>query len=243
MKPNYMECNSSKHTGFTLIEVAIVLAIVGTLLAGGLMAFSNQSERQREKEAQRVLSEINEALIGYVIASTTPRLPCPDTDNNGLENSPCPTGNLTQEGGVPWATLGLAESVDPWGNRYRYRVSGAFSTSITSLTTTGATVDQISIKDAPAGTDLAASSEVVAVVLSHGKNGRGALNSLGGANPLPPLATDPHERANAVNTAQNRTFVSHEPRSTGGAGGEFDDQMIWLSRPILFGRMAQAGKF
>ena len=63
------------NRGFTLIEMAIVLMIVGLLLGGMLVPLSAQMDQRNISDTQKSLSEIKEALIGYAMANG--RLPCP----------------------------------------------------------------------------------------------------------------------------------------------------------------------
>ncbi len=60
----------AKRAGFTLVEMAIVLVIVGLLLGGLLMPLSAQVEQRRIGETQKALDEIKEALVGFAIANT-----------------------------------------------------------------------------------------------------------------------------------------------------------------------------
>ncbi|MBD3767697.1 MAG: prepilin-type N-terminal cleavage/methylation domain-containing protein, partial [Gammaproteobacteria bacterium] len=53
--------------GFTLLEVAIVLAIVGLLLAGGVNLLSGSADTSKYKQTQNELQEVKEALITYFI--------------------------------------------------------------------------------------------------------------------------------------------------------------------------------
>jgi hypothetical protein len=77
----------------------------------------------------------------------------------------------------------------------------------------------------------------VAVVISLGKNGLGAINaSTGAANPAPTSA-DENENLNGPSTFASRTLTT-----AGTAAGEFDDIVIWLSKSVLFNRMVSAGK-
>lgn len=230
------------HHGFTLIEMAIVLAILALLLAGGLSVLSAQIDQQRIKDTQKLLEDAREALIGYAAshsaADTRPFLPCPDRNagagaNDGQEDR-LPSGACAvQEGNLPWVTLGMND-LDGWGNHLRYSVSAAFSNSQTGiqLTSTGT----LTIRNA-ALTDLA--TNIPAVIVSHGKNGYGARNASGSAN-QPPPATNLRE---IENTNGNTIFISNTSVGTGGTGGEFDDLVVWLSPNILFNRMIQAGKF
>jgi prepilin-type N-terminal cleavage/methylation domain-containing protein len=232
-----------RHQGFTLIEMAIVLLILSLLLGGGLAVLGAQIDQQRVKDSTTLLTEAQEALLGYaashVDASGRPYLPCPDktagggagTANDGQEDRTVATGAcVNQEGNLPWVTLGLA-GTDSWGNRLRYRVEAVFSNSLTGmqLASTGA----LRVNDA-AGAALVTTAPVV--MLSHGKNGRGARNASGGANAAPTGANE------LENTDTDGVFVANSPVGTGGTGGEFDDLTVWLSPHLLFNRMIQAGR-
>lgn len=236
--------------GFTLVEMAIVLAIVALILGTGLTLLSAQQEQQRIQDTRALLSDAREMLIGYALihiaADAHPYLPCPDVfpgvavsagnvANDGKEDRNAATGNCDQaEGDLPWVTLGMTPQIDPWSDRLRYRVTAAFASSVTGmlLTSNG----DIDVLDAVSGNVLA--SNVPAVIVAHGKNGLGAINATGNANPAPPAAST-NETENANN---DRVFISHTQAQAGETGGEFDDQIIWLSPYILFNRMVQAGK-
>ena len=106
--------------GFTLIELAIAIAIIGLLLGALLVPLATHSHASKNRATERDLKEIKQALIGFAIS--TGRLPCPDTTGNGLENRPVPPDCVALEGNLPWSTLGVA-AVDPWGYMFRYRVN------------------------------------------------------------------------------------------------------------------------
>jgi len=240
-----------KHCGFTLIEMAIVLALIALLLGTGLTVLTAQQEQRRIEETNTLLSTANEALMGYALAHSAtgdlrPYLPCPDKTtgagaNDGVEDRTASACD-TQEGNLPWATLGLNPSQDLWSNRLRYRVTAIFSNGATGMQLTS--LGDMDVLDAAAGgTTIAAN--VPAIVISHGKNGLGAINASCNpalCNPNPP-ATGANELANApASVVGHTTFISHPLAATGETGGEFDDQVIWLSKYILFNRMVQAGK-
>ena len=165
------------------------------------------------------------------------------------------------DGFLPAATLGIAPvdtqgfAVDAWSgnpiNRIRYAVTTASTSTgnpitdntnaftkgmktviMTELapdlkvcnTGTGMVSPGTASADCAANASLA--SDAVAVVYSLGKNaGTGGTGADENHNPNPQstIATD-------------RAFVSAQP------GQNFDDQMIWLSKNILFNRMVSAGQ-
>ena len=120
--------------GFSLIEMAFVLVIITLLLGGLLVPFATQVEQRRIAETQKAMEEIKEALIGYALSHNStststpiqPYLPCPDTNNDGLEDRNGAGACAGNEGNLPWATLGVGNQ-DAWGNRFQYRVSATFS--------------------------------------------------------------------------------------------------------------------
>lgn len=219
------------QTGFTLLEMAIVLVIVGLLMGGLLMPLSAQVEQRRISETQKTLDEINQALLGFAIAKKY--LPCPadPTTPSGAANAgqartfaagSCSGGN---SGVLPWATLGVSET-DAWGNRFGYRVTMSFANPVTvfNLTSSG----DATIRATSGGTPVA--SAIPAVIVSHGKNGSGAYSTAGIQLAV---STDTDELENSNNDVN---FVSKT------STGTFDDIVTWLSPNILFNRMVTAGQ-
>ena len=231
--------------GFSLIEMAFVLVIVTLLLGGLLVPFATQVEQKRIGETNKALEEIKEALIGYALSHGpvgAPHLPCPDANagaiapninNDGLEDRQADGECERSEGNLPWATLGVGNQ-DAWGNRFHYRVTPAFSKSDGFKLDTLSSIDICSA--AACATTIA--SDVPAVVVSYGKNGYGAINSnsAGALNSLPTSADE------LENQPGNNIYVSHTLILPGIGNTEFDDQVMWLSRNVLFNRMVAAGR-
>jgi prepilin-type N-terminal cleavage/methylation domain-containing protein len=235
--------------GFSLVEMAIVLVIIGLLLGGMLMPLSAQMEQRRVAETQKALDEINQALIGFAVANG--RLPCPATaaTASGVvgagQEVTTGTGSAlacTNASGVlPWATLGVSET-DSWGWRYTYRVTPEFARGVPQTTFAGCTPPAnplhaafalcsqgVSTIRATAGGAIV-SNDIPAVVVSHGKNGSGAFNTAGAQIPV---SADADE---AENSDADDEFVSRTHRET------FDDIVAWVSPNILFNRMVTAGQ-
>lgn len=118
--------------GFTLVEMALVVGLIGLLAYLFLPLGNTLREEQQRKDARAKLEAIDAALIRFVMLND--RLPCPadgalpDTDTNyGFErNAGTVTGcvnGVENRGVVPWRTLGLPmdAAIDPWGNWVTYR--------------------------------------------------------------------------------------------------------------------------
>lgn len=231
-----------RQLGFTLIEMAVAVFIIALLLGSILVPLTTQVEQRQISDSQKTLEDTKEALHGFAIANGY--LPCPDktvaggngTPNDGIEDVTAAGGCVaTSQGNVPWATLGTG-AVDPWGNRFRYQVTAAFSRRAPAATFSLSSAGTIIVCAATAcATRL--TSDAVAVVISLGKNGYSAINAnTGTANPAP---TSPDENENVAGPGQ---FMSRTHSPVGSPAGEFDDIVTWLSKSILFNRMVAAGK-
>lgn len=211
-----------RRRGFTLTEMAVVLAIVALLIGGMILPMSTQQDIRNTTESQATLVAVGEALYGFAASSQAkdgkPYLPCPDTDDDGLENR---TGDActSQEGNLPWASLGLGRQ-DAWSNPLRYRVTDKFSDRAAGFSLLSAGDLQI-CSSADCSTVIA--SKVPVVLLSLGKNGA--------ATP-----TDPDELKNKIIDAADKNFVQHTQSNS------FDDIASWLPPSVLIHRMITAGR-
>jgi prepilin-type N-terminal cleavage/methylation domain-containing protein len=133
-----------RSRGFSLVELAVALAIIALLLAGALIPLSTQIDVRNGADTQRSMESIRDAITGF--AQANGRLPCPanggtpaGTIDNTTWASPVgagaeqwdPNNNrcYIQFGVVPWTTLGVSET-DAWGRRLTYRVAPAFADAI-----------------------------------------------------------------------------------------------------------------
>jgi prepilin-type N-terminal cleavage/methylation domain-containing protein len=241
--------------GFTLTELAVVVAIIALLIGGMLMPLLAQEDVRRSQQTQKQLKEAIDALIGHAAANG--RLPCPATTaSNGQESFAAGGSALNgscsnfQDGFLPAATLGLAPTntngllIDAWNQPVRYAVyAGTINGVVNPFTRTdgakAATMPEIGKVDAlsvcnsatgitPGNCGAAGklSDRAPAVLLSTGKNG-----AIGGGG-----------SDEAANLNGDAVFVSHEPAPAGAANGEFDDIVAWLSPNLLFNRMIAAGR-
>lgn len=233
----------NRRAGFTLIEMAVALVVLALVLGALLAPLSAQVEQRKISEAQKTLDQINDALMGFALSQTPPRLPCPDTTGDGVEEVPgsaaCPNaanGSASAGGNVPWATLGVPAN-DPWGQRYQYRVNSAFVATITLTSAgSGGGIVRVCGENTCAAANMVATN-VPAVVYSPGSNGA----------TQPPTGADELENTTVVGHIKNdRTFVSRtfssNPDIVTNPGGEFDDVVTFVSSAILVNRLVAAQK-
>lgn len=204
--------------GFSLVELAVVLAIVA-LLSGGLLAtLAAQREQQHLNQTRQTLEDIRNALLGHAVLYGY--LPCPGTVSDpanssyGIAPASCNSAPAS-EGRLPWKTLGVAET-DSWGGQWRYRVDRNFAGGAITLST-NFSVDALSVRDSAANTLTTTTERPIALVYSAGQN----------------MQADGH---NASFEASSAIYQSDD------ISPGFDDQLIWLSRPQLYERLLAAGR-
>ena len=236
------------QAGFSLIELAVVMVIIGILISGFIGTLGSRIDTTRQIETKEALKTIKVSLYGFAMAKLNPvgvvRLPCPDIDNDGLEDfnplnlAQCAV--LTTYGNLPWVTLGL-ERGDAWSSTYSYWVADEYSnTAGFALSTDASGTGQIRAA-APAGNVL--SSNVAAVIFSHGKNQFGSVGLNNVARIAVPAAGAQFadERENTDTDAAAPVLFINRPITSDNAPIVYDDILIWISEYELKGRMAQAG--
>ncbi|MFK8076215.1 MAG: type II secretion system protein [Granulosicoccus sp.] len=98
--------------GFTLVELAIVLLIVGLLSKSILKPVALAQERQRYHKNKITLQLVKESLLAHVVAKGT--LPCPIPASHSYSVDSDVVCNIGQ-GGIPAAMLGIEGAVDEYG--------------------------------------------------------------------------------------------------------------------------------
>jgi len=236
---------SRENAGFTLVEMAIVLLIIGLLLGGLMMPLSVQMDQRRISETQKALDEFNQALIGFAIVNG--RLPCPASAASAGIESPAGGGICASpDGFLPAATLGLPQTdglgyaVDAWGltqNRIRYAVTTANGNAVTTTGGMRTTTMAVLAPDLHVCASATGITGTTCGAVSLTTNAVAVIYSLGGNAPTGGAGID-----EAANLNGDPVFVSHTATSSGAPNGEFDDLVVWISPNILFNRMVAAGQ-
>jgi len=258
-----MLSTNRRQRGFSLVELALGLVIVATLLSALLVPLATQLDQRRTGETQRLLEVAREALYGFVVAQD--RFPCPATTaSNGREAFTAPLTELDGpvsgkclnfRGFLPAVTLGLSPldregfQPDAFGgdaNRIRYAVADVdFDPDNKLYTATGkmralgmtivsSATNRFSVCST-ANTAAASGCPAGGVTLANG-NAMAVVLSVG----KNPEGRGDDENENLDLSAGNQVFVSRI--QSDAAVNPFDDMLLWVSPNVLISRLAAAGK-
>jgi prepilin-type N-terminal cleavage/methylation domain-containing protein len=173
-----------RSKGFTLIEIAIVLVVVGLLLSGGLVAVSGYIGRQKEQETWKIIERTKTALLAHVVANGC--LPCPATlAGNGVEDATSAGGAIrcdgtcnTTDGFLPYVTLGISEeeTLDPWYRPLRYAIPASLHVA-NAMERNGSTFPDVAAADeilinTPAGAPIITAAMDVNIAYVLASEGR-----------------------------------------------------------------------
>ena len=243
------------NKGFSLIEMAVVMLILGFLLSGLFVALGESAANRNRIAATAELEGIQEALYGF--AQSRGRLPCPASAASAGVEAPITGGTCTSPHGfVPAATLGVRGTIDanglmmdPWGNPYRYSVSTLTSGGNASFTSVAGMQSQfaagaltrtpglpnalICVAGAAACGAPVYADTVPALVYSMGEDYGFYTSALQLENASPPLVAN-------YRMATNNEFVNGAYAEEGV--NAFDDILVWISPNILFSRLITAGQ-
>ena len=228
--------------GFSLVELAVVLVIIGFLMVSGILAFNAQIDTRNYEETTRRLNLAAEHVLAFAIANR--RLPCPAAPSStGVESITGGACNNSFTGFLPAQTIGFPYfdsdryALDAYNNRIRYAVAAAITGCTGSSTTphfssaNNLKANGISCRpnDLDVCTTAACAARVIStqtaviVLVSTGKNG--ALTGT--------YVTDESE-----NTDGDARFVSRTP---GGGTDTYDDIVLAVPVGVLYSRLTTAG--
>jgi len=168
--------------GFSLIELAMVLAVTGLMTSFMLQATQSSSTKDCYASTKEQVQTIRQSLERY--ARSNDRLPLPAARNLGVESPkygretiPADIANIDQPGTVSWGALpfqalGLPASMagDCWGNKFTYVVTATLTT--TAGYGNAANLGTIELKTS---SGPATSTELAYAVISHGEDQLGAV--------------------------------------------------------------------
>ncbi len=182
-----------KHTrhnrGFSLIELALVLTLVGLVLGVFLQAYKIYQQERKAVYDRTVQEKITRSMATYL--QVNGRLPCPARSDGVYANNDfgraqnCSGSTPIAIGAVPVVDLNLPFEMmaDAYGNKMTYAVTTARTDAALYPNAT----DAVIIRH-----DDGATKTVPFVIVSHGVDGKGAygLNSTVAAIPCGSSAKD-----------------------------------------------------
>ena len=217
-----------QHGGALLIIMTILIVTV-------VSVFFSQFDSAKPSiiRAERNISALasaKSALLNFALLSDritgSPGigyLPCPDTDGDGLSNTPC--GNLGEsaEGWLPWQTLGLKPIRDASFACLRYAVSGNYKISpAITLNASPPTEGHFVIHDIDNTVRVGNSTSdyAIAVIFAGGNTHSGQSRTLsGGAATQCGSTSISAAKNNADNYLDTLSGVNNANGTYSGAGG------------------------
>ncbi len=219
--------------GFTLIEMAIVLVVIGLVVGGGITAVGPIIQGAKVSETRSRLDALEAALTLYAIQYSC--LPCPAANaGDGTAQftgaaSGCGTGCTSVRGVVPWQTLGLsrADGSDPFGTRISYEVTAALVVA-GSMNRSGTTYTPLGTVIVTTAAAAPITSTAAYVLVSHGPNRHyGYLETTGTLIPAVGGSTVEDDNQTTDNTYFQDDFKM-DPGAT-----YFDDIVRWRSKQFI----------
>lgn len=128
MLKNQLERSSLEKNGFTLLELAIVLVIIGISAAFGNQAWLAHLNAKKLQTNQQQLEEIHQSMLAHL--ANFSHLPCPDTNGDGQENRKSNGACEKHHGRLPYLDL-QTHAFDQFGQPFFYAINQN-STSVTA---------------------------------------------------------------------------------------------------------------
>lgn len=201
--------------GFTLIEIAIVMVIIGVLAGGGVSLMGMLTQRKARTETIEYLKQAQAALISF--ADINGRLPWADTSGDGAENAGSSSGNL------PYQTLRLSPT-DPYKRMLRYEFNANLATNLTA----SCSALRAGLSGGPNMVDAdgaAASFPIAAILVSAG-----TMDADSDGNVFDDISTGTHQ---GDNRDGNPNYIRHP------SVDDFDDLVVYLGENELYGKICE----
>ena len=203
------------NRGFSLIEMAIVMVIIGVLAGGGVSLIGILTKRKARTETIDYLKHAQAALISF--ADINGRLPWADTSGDGAENSGAATGSL------PYQTLKLSPT-DPYKRTLGYELNANLGTNLTA----SCNALRSGLSGGPDVVDAdgaAASFPIAAILISAG-----TMDADSDGNVFDDVTTGTHL---GDNTDGNPNYIRHPSVDT------YDDLVVYLGENELYGEICE----
>jgi prepilin-type N-terminal cleavage/methylation domain-containing protein len=209
----FSRCVATRN-GFTLIEMAIVMVVIGLLAGGGTFVMGMLTERKARNESIDYLHQARVALISH--ASTQGALPSADTDQDGA-------GDGADSGGLPYLDLKVPPT-DLYKRVLRYELNPNLSTDL--QTTCSALKAGLSGSPDVVDADGSSTAFPVAAVLVSA----GPMDADGNGNNFDRVNTGSHQGNNATGAPN---YLRFPPTDT------FDDLVVYIGEHELYSELCE----
>lgn len=242
-------------SGFTLIELSIVLVIIALVTGMGLLGTLGALESARRTATQNKMDAIEKAFMEFRVENN--RLPCPsdgatpDLASFGLEGEKtgrCRDGHGNEaifgwntglngetaimEGTVPVRTLGLPDDFmyDGWGRRFSYTVMPSYTSNRAFISMhPRETCSGLTVLASDSTTNIRTANAVYTLV-SFGPNGHGGYLSSGVGVRMNAGSTDTAELYNCRCDSSATNVASLDYTVQQEATSAFDDIVRYKER-------------
>jgi hypothetical protein len=212
-----------RESGAALLAFMLVFVVGASyILVSDLNA--NAKKYVRQASSEKVLSEAKSALIGYAVNYPESHpgqgpgyLPCPDINDSGSAGGSCSLSGGTTIGRLPFKTLEVSELRDHVGERLWYAVSENYKNNPKVMPALNS--------ETPGNFSVDGRGDIVAVIFAPGSPVASQDRTGAGINAVANYLEG--DNANGDNS-----FVSR-------ASGQFDDQVITISRDELMSAVEQ----
>jgi prepilin-type N-terminal cleavage/methylation domain-containing protein len=254
--------------GFTLVELAISIAIISFLMVGAIYTLNAQLDQRSYEETRARLAHARELLLSYAVVNG--RLPCPArSDSAGAEvrttvivgggGGECRNAAGTEDyyggplpGGVtggflPGATIGYGQldsqgfALDAWNNRIRYAVAK----TITGTGCPGALPHFVRADRLKANGIICQPADLLVCKSAAGITGTtcgGAANQVVSQNLIVAIiySTGKTGATGARGADEQANLNGDQVFVFHTPAPDFDDQYLWLTAGELYGRLIAA---
>ncbi len=219
--------NNQSSQGFTLIELAIVISIIGLIVGTGMVSINPMIKRYQLTKTRNNLQEANSALLAYSLQKGN--LPCP-SNSTKIGKATCENTPI-QKGFIPWQEIGLERNyaIDGFGRMMTYYIDSSY-TNKSKLNCLSGSINwqnlksDIKINDASNTHNQDGLMRPAYVLISHGENGKGAI--------MPSGAKFAYSEKIGTEEAHNSQITPSEGKYndvilySDSIGGKFDDVII-----------------
>lgn len=229
--------NKRDDTGFSLLELSLVLVVLGVLLGGLMRPLLSNREQLMQRRAEQQLTEARESLLGF--AGRHGHLPCPATESSGGASAEGGTGCSDYRGYLPVVELGLSGNLDgrgllldPWSKPVRYSLSASDSDA-----------DGEADFAVAGGMQKAGLSRLAGdLKVSHWRGGDCNSLQLRASHVVAVLYSDAKIAYSSKAERRNQSMGSHYASGAFSQSTDcgFDDHVQWLSDSALFSQLLRA---